>query len=542
MTTVSSLFSRRRDRLALLTFSVMAAGASLVVWPVQDVPIIDDWTYAWSVEQLHQRWRLALLPWSFHYAFAQVLWAWPFVAVGGFSFVTLRLSTLVLGWMASLAFFGILRNGGVGTPAALLGALAFFFNPAFFFLAHSFMTDVPYLAGVNFALLGYALWATRGRLSWLVLGGCFGMAAFLVRQLGLVVLFVPVAYLVLFRRPLLRRRAVALVAVAPILLATAAWWGIRTTLGVSWKYAEMNSIVAARLVPGWWLTAAAWVEALTLVLHLLVSTGLVLAPLTITALVATRRGILLGIAIAAGMAAIGLTAAGILPDPLHAGQVMSATELGLNRSLIGRGSDPSPPFSTTMIAVISTASFMSGAVAVGATALAARSAVGRLLILSLLGHLAAGAVAVLIHDRYYLPLLPALIFGLVRLLPGRTWTLLAGGLVIGGLGATAITGTIDALRFNEALARERTQLLSRGVRARDIDAGYVFNGWWLYAHDLVDRNDVPFVTSPRSLSYTLATTPLPGYTTEKVVPVPSFWSRPDRVYVVHRAGEEEQRR
>jgi hypothetical protein len=533
---------RRPDLLAVLAFSVIAASASLLVWPAQDVPLIDDWTYAWSVEQLHQWWRLGLLPWSFHYAFAQVLWAWPFVAAAGFSFVTLRLSTLVLGWAASLALFGILRMGGVATPAALVGALAFFLNPAFFFLEHSFMTDVPYLAGVNLALLCYALWVTRARLSWLVLGGCFGMAAFLVRQLGLVVLFVPVAYLVLFRPALLRRVAVVLVAVAPIPIAIAVWWGIRNALGVSWKYAEMNSIVAARLSPAWWLTSAAWDEAFTLVLHLLVSTGLVLAPLTIAALAARRRGILLWIALAAGVAASGLIAVGRLPDPLHPGQVLSATELGLNRSLIRRASDPLPPLSTTMIAVISTASFMSGAVAVGATALAGRNAVGRLLIVSLLGHLGAAAVAVLIHDRYYLPLLPALIFGPVRLISSRTWTVVAGGLVIGGLGAAAITGTIDALRFNEALARERAQLLSRGVRPQDIDAGYVFNGWWLYAHDLVDKDDVPFVTSPRSLPHTLATTPLAGYTIEKVVHVPSFWSRPDRVYVVRRAGEEDRNR
>src|SRR5262245_60474979 len=464
MRTVSTLFSLRRpDLLAVLTFSLIAAGASLVVWPVQDVPLVDDWTYAWSVEQLHQRWRLAILPWSFHYAFAQVLWAWPFVAGAGFSFVTLRLSTLVLGWAASLAFFGILRAGGVAAPAALVGALAFFLNPAFFFLEHSFMTDVPYLAGVNSALLCYALWVTRARLSWLVLGGCFGMAAFLVRQLGLVVLFVPVAYLVLFRPALLRRRAVVLVAVSPISFAIAAWWGIRHTLGVSWKYAEMNSIVVARLAPAWWLTSAAWDEAFTLVLHLLVSAGLVLAPVTIAALVAPRRGILFLIAIAAGVAATGLLALGRLPDPLHPGQVLSATELGLNRSLLRRASDPSPPFSTTLIAVISAASFTSGAVAVGATALAGRNAVGQLLILSMLGHLGAGAVAVLIHDRYYLPLLPALIFGSVRLPSSRTWTVVAGGLVIGGLGATAITGTIDALRFNEALARERTRLIFQGV-------------------------------------------------------------------------------
>ncbi len=537
----SSLVSRRRsDVLAVLAFLALAAGASLLVRPVQDVPLIDDWTYAWSVEHLQQTRRLAVLPWSVHYAFPQILWAWPFVAVSGFSFVALRLSTLLLGWVASLALFAILRVGGVATPAALVGTLAFFFTPVFFFLEHSFMTDVPYLAAVNLTLLCYALWVSRARLSWLVLGGFFGIAAFLVRQVGLVVLFVPVVHLMLSRPALLRRPAVLLAAAIPIPLTIAAWWGMQRVVGVSWKYAEMSSIVATRVSPARWLTSDAWGEAFMLVLHLLVSTGLVLAPLTMVALAATRHRAVRWTAIAAAVAAAALVAVGRLPDPLHSGQVLSAAELGLSRSLIRRAADPWPPFSTTIIAVISSASFVSGAVAVGATALAGRNRVGGLLITSMLAHVGAAAVALLIHDRYYLPLLPALIFGLVRVIPSRTWMVVAGVLVTGSLGAVAITGTIDAFRFNEALARERTQLLSRGVRPQDIDAGYVFNGWWLYAHDLVDKEDVPFVTSRRSSPYTLATTPLAGYVVEKVVLVPVVWSRPDRFYVVRRTGEKDR--
>src|SRR5262245_3854109 len=253
-----ALVSRRRsDVLAVVAFIAIAAGASLLVWPVQDVPLIDDWTYAWSVEHLQRTGTLALLPWSVHYAFVQILWAWPFVAITGFSFVTLRFSTLLLGWVASLAFFAILRVGGMAAPAALLGTLAFFFAPVFFFVEHSFMTDVPYLAGVNVALLCYALWVTRARTWWLVLGGLFAMAAFLVRQLGLVVLFVPIVHIVL--RPALRRRpALWLAAAIPLVVTIAAWGWIRHAVGVSWKMAELSSVAATRLAPGWWLTPDAW--------------------------------------------------------------------------------------------------------------------------------------------------------------------------------------------------------------------------------------------------------------------------------------------
>jgi hypothetical protein len=526
----------------VIVFVAIAAGASLLVWPVQDVPLLDDWTYAWSVEHLQQTGKLALLPWNVHYAFAQILWAWPFVALAGFSFVTLRLSTLLLGWVAALAFFAILRKGGVAAPAALVGTVAFFFAPAFFFVEHSFMTDVPYLAGVNLALLCYSLWIARARTSWLLLGGLFGVMAFLVRQIGLVVLFVPVVQLALFRPPLLRRPAVLLAAAAPIPVTMAVWWEIRHGAGVSWKMAELSSIAATRLSPGWWLTSSARDEALRLGLHLLVSTGLVLAPLTIVVLVAGRHPALRWTAVAAALVAAGLVAAGRLPDPLQPGQVLGATELGLGRALIRRATDPLPRLSTTLTAVLSSVSFVSGAVAIGATALARHNVVGRLLITSLLAHVGAGAVAVLIHDRYYLPLLPALIFALVRLIPTRRWAVVAAILVTGSVGVIAVTGTIDALRFNEALARERAQLLSRGVRPQDIDAGYVLNGWWLYAHGLVDKDDVPFIANLRFLPYTLATTPLAGYVVDKVVDVPGFWSRPDRFYVLRQEGENDRPR
>src|SRR5215510_319065 len=252
------------------------------------------------------------------------------------------------------------------------------------------------------------------------------MTAFLVRQLGLVILFVPIVHLALFRPAWLRRPAVVLAAVAPIPTTIAAWWWMRRAVGVSWKMAELSSMAAPRLSPRWWLAADAWDEVLRLVLHLLVSTGLVLAPLTIAALVVKRHPAVRSTAVTAALIAALLITLGRLPDPLHRGQVLAATELGLGRSLIQGADDALPRFSTTMTAVISSVSFMSGAVAIGAVLLAKRNVVGQLLITSLLAHLGAGVVGVLIHDRYYLPLLPALIFGLVRLIPSWRWAVVVG--------------------------------------------------------------------------------------------------------------------
>src|SRR3954466_2477347 len=59
-----------------------------------NVPVIDDWVYAWSVEDLLKTGRLHVLPISAIYPIAQVLWGTLFARLFGFSFAVLRLSTV----------------------------------------------------------------------------------------------------------------------------------------------------------------------------------------------------------------------------------------------------------------------------------------------------------------------------------------------------------------------------------------------------------------------------------------------------------------
>jgi hypothetical protein len=62
---------------ALAAFFVLAALAA-GAW--RDVPVIDDWTYAWSVEQLLIHGRLAVLDWSAVFPVGPAVWgAWLLV-------------------------------------------------------------------------------------------------------------------------------------------------------------------------------------------------------------------------------------------------------------------------------------------------------------------------------------------------------------------------------------------------------------------------------------------------------------------------------
>ena len=80
------------------------------VKPLTDVPVIDDWVYAWSVEHLLKTGRLRVLEFSSVYPLAQILWGALFARVAGFSFGVLRLSTVVLAVLGCWALYLTLRE------------------------------------------------------------------------------------------------------------------------------------------------------------------------------------------------------------------------------------------------------------------------------------------------------------------------------------------------------------------------------------------------------------------------------------------------
>ena len=106
----------------------------------------------------------------------------------GFSFTTLRLSTLVLGLSGVLATYALLRELKVAPAIALIGAATLAANPLYFALSLTFMTDVPFYCFAVLSLLCMVRGFHRDNAAWLALGVLFACLAILTRQLGLVLL------------------------------------------------------------------------------------------------------------------------------------------------------------------------------------------------------------------------------------------------------------------------------------------------------------------------------------------------------------------
>jgi hypothetical protein len=527
-----SLLPRRELGPLLVVLSFFLC-SSLLVSPLRNVPVIDDWTYAWSVEHLLATGRLAVLDNSSSYTVLETYWGALWASVLGFSFGTLRLSTVALAAAGCGAFYLLLRELGLDRQRSLLGALALAANPVFFVLAFSFMTDVPFLSLTLLALLCYAAGLKRDRAAWLWAGSILAVGAFLSRQIGIVTPLAVVPCLIWHRigRPGLWRRllpvAVALVAVCLLQLWMTQSLGRTSDMETRLQNLRYLHLVSAR-------------DYLRESFFLLLQVAFYVFPLSLAGVFLQRRDrLLIGAALVPVIAALLWWSFGEIPSPIQQGGTWSLTELANVRGLMhGKPPEPVPngfDWLARAIMLISSAALISGAFGLKVRDLT-RSEV--MLFTYALLQLGLINLLWLHYDRYALVLLPPFIYlalkvslrgGLQR---GLAW----GGLVL--LAFVSVAGTWDVLRFNEACLDAFRRLRAGGVPAAEIDAGYSLTGWTLYAHPenlppgADPRRDAPWVTSSRELPYVITNSPLPG---RRVIEEVSWTGLPwatNRLYVL----------
>jgi hypothetical protein len=168
----------------------------------QDFPLHDDWAFAKSAFAFAAGQGIHYYGWSSMPQLGQWLWAWPFIKLFGPSFVTLRVSTIVLSWLGLVGLYNILRREG-STPwltSFATGTVAF--NPVFFALQGSFMTDVPALSFMLIALALFGRAAESGKLAPLLVATAAGLLAVSTRQNAILVALatVPIIFSAVVRK------------------------------------------------------------------------------------------------------------------------------------------------------------------------------------------------------------------------------------------------------------------------------------------------------------------------------------------------------
>ena len=528
--------ARNREWPALLAIMGAFATGWLLVGPRANVPVIDDWVYAWSVEHLLNTGRLQVLEISALYPITQILWGALFARLAGFSFVVLRGSTVVLAVLGCWAVYLTLRELDCRRSTALLGALALAFDPVYFALSFSFMTEVPFVSFSTMALYWYVR-AIRRDQPTAVWAGCLcAIVAFLTRPIAIVL---PMALLpALFGsrdwRTMFRRSVTPLV--TTLIVMGALQIELPRMLGpLGWAAIRQDYL-------RWWFTVR-----ITDYLRWNVEVPFVLAfpfaPLFLAYAVRWRRAAeIVGAAIF--LAIVCREALGHAVMPLPEGQTWSLRDIAARSMLDGNVAASGWSLRVAPLVVLL------GVLTVGALAvMGVRSYLrrpgghnaGRVVIALVVLQMVCINALWLYNDRYYVVFAPLLaIVGAQALNRDRLGQRVAAGLLIVWVGI-AISGTRDMLAFNETCARVAAELEASGIPPWDIDAGYSLDGWRLYAHPErlppgANREyDVPFVTSNRPTHYSITNSQLPQSEVLRIVPLHhASWQATRVVYVVRR--------
>jgi hypothetical protein len=190
---------RRRDVVAICALAGLWIVVSILVNPLGNFPLNDDWAYGKTVQELLTTGRFQLSDWGAMNLIFQIYWGALFCLPFGFSFTALRISTLVMGLIGVLSVYGLLREVRARPSVALMGSLAIALNPIYLGASNAFMTDVPFFAAFVLSL-GLFIRGLRLDRPWLVAASLAAAAAAqMIRQFGLV-LFVAFGCAYIFKK------------------------------------------------------------------------------------------------------------------------------------------------------------------------------------------------------------------------------------------------------------------------------------------------------------------------------------------------------
>jgi len=474
----------------------LCALAIALVDPRGDFPLNDDWAYAFSTERFLETGVIERLRWTWAPIVAHVWVGAAASALAGFSFETLRATTLLLGCAALLATYALARSAGIGPARSALCAAVLGVCPVFFNLWFTFMTDVPFAfwtTGSAAALC--ASLRARGRRAF-ALGACgvaLCAAATSVRQPGAAVAVAFAAALAATRIRSARGFALLAVSGAGVagiaLLASGAMFGGADGGGTMLRY------LARRVLANPNLPYFLFCNALVVLCYV----GAFLSPIApLVAPPAHARP--LALASAATGAAVSLALAALSFDAPPGLNLVWNTGLGA-RTLDGQELLPHAASAVWWCATALGAAC--GAWCLGALALAA-AARGRelrdrpelaFLAIFPLVYLATLGLRIPFFDRYLGAAIPPLCV-LALALAGRTRSglraraLAATALAV--LGAYSLAGTRDYMEHHRARAVLLDALEADGISPRRIDGGFEHAGRFNF-----DRDNSLFIANER---------------------------------------------
>lgn len=176
---------KQSDRIDLINIVIIALvwlAMIMLVNPLGDFPLNDDWAYAQSVKDFLDTGNFVLPGWAVANLLPQVFFGVLFCLPFGFSFTALRFSTLTMGLLGVIATYLLLKEISLNRKIALLGAFLIALNPIYFGLSNTFMTDVTHYAVSILSLYLFCIGLKKDSLKIIIVSLVFGIISLLIRQ------------------------------------------------------------------------------------------------------------------------------------------------------------------------------------------------------------------------------------------------------------------------------------------------------------------------------------------------------------------------
>lgn len=258
----------------MLIISSLWCLSLFIVNPLGNFPLNDDWSFGLMVKQFMENGDFRVSGWTYMTLLTNVIWGSLFCLPAGFSFTFLRISTLVLALFGILGVYLMVRDMRQPRWLAVMASLILGFNPIYYALSNTFMTDVPATAIMILAAVFFARNLTTGSNLNLFIGTMLAIAAVFSRQLAFCV---PLAFSIAliikhgFTKRNILRAAIPVVLCLGLLIVFHHWLAVSGRLPeVYYKNAEILFYAFHNPeVILWWLIYNSFVSLVYLGLFLL---------------------------------------------------------------------------------------------------------------------------------------------------------------------------------------------------------------------------------------------------------------------------------
>ncbi len=442
-------------------------------------PLNDDFAYAIAVRERVDHGQFVRDDWTYVPLITHTVIGSTFSYFLGFSHETLRIAGFFMGWVGIVGFYTLFRWVGAPWLIGLFAALVIGFNPVYFNLSYTFMTDVPFTALFTWSMVFLAYGINSKSLPAIIIGTLLASATTLSRQFGLAI---PLGFAaaVIGTGPLRPRRWVAGLSVSAFIIASylvvpKLAYGNFTTIGED--HASVLNIINQ---PKYFFGVIRKNFA-----YQFMCIGISLAPLTVLLLAAQgrakRRIISISLILTLALGTIVFIKGWRLPWF----NIVYDTGLGPFRLLKALPPVQASPWIWWLITITSVAS---GAVLLTMAYTHFWPQIKSFrphtshLFLAITIAIYLGVMLTKRFDRYLLPVIPIvaaliLIAACKAYQPGRTgWT--AASLLLAAIAAAAILGNYDYFQRNRTRWAMLNPLREQGVKADRIDGGFEFNGWY----------------------------------------------------------------